>query len=94
MKIHKGDDQTRPVVSCPGSLLEGIGIWLCKYLQPLAEEQDSYLKDSKELIKMLFALKLPPNAVLFTSDAVSMYTNIITRIAIRDIACYLRSIAY
>ena len=68
----------RPIVSCPGSLLHGLGIWVDRKLQEVAKNTISYFKNSIELKEQLLKLNLPPNACLFTADAVSMYTNIPT----------------
>ena len=42
-----------------------------------------------ELKKQLLNLDLPPNARLFTADAMSMYTNIPTHMALNLIGKYL-----
>ena len=42
-----------------------------------------------ELKKELLDLDLPPNACLFTADAMSMYTNIPTHTALNLISKYL-----
>jgi hypothetical protein len=90
MKVHKTPLKTRPIVSCSGSLLFALGIWIDDKLQPVARRQRSYFKSSYVLKQELIALHLPPNARLFTSDAVSMYTSIPTAQALREIAQYLR----
>ena len=91
MKVHKTPLKTRPIVSCSGSLLYALGIWIDDKLQPVARQQKSYFKSSYVLKQDLLALNLPPHAKLFTSDAVSMYTSIPTAQALREIARYLRS---
>ena len=91
MKVHKeGQLKTRPIVSCSGSLLFALGIWIDRKLQTIAKQQRSYFKNSKQLKDLLLQLDLPPNSVLFKADAVSMYTNINTTKAINSIASYLR----
>ena len=90
MKVHKTPWTTRPIVSCSGSLLHSLGVWVDRKLQSVARSQRSYLKSSHQLKKLLIHITLPPNAVLFTADAVSMYTNIDTCQALREIATYLR----
>lgn len=91
LKIHKQPMKTRPIVSCSGSLLYGLGVWLDHKLQQVASQQKSYFKSSFDLKRELTTLRLPPNARLFTADAVSMYTNIPTAYALHEIAFYLRS---
>ena len=90
MKVHKTPLKTRPIVSCSGSLLFALGIWIDDKLQPVARQQKSYFKSSYILKQELLAMNLPPNATLFTSNAVSMYTSIPTAQALREIAGYLR----
>lgn len=85
-KIHKTPWKTRPIVSTCGSLTHPLGIWLDLVLQPPAQAQPSYIQSSFTLKKELDELPaLPPGAMLLTSDATSMYTNIGTNHAIRSI---------
>jgi hypothetical protein len=89
-KIHKkqGEDgswPTRPVCSDVTSYPHILGKWVMEQLQPVAQCQPSYFKDTFELKKMLDDIELPPNARLFTADAVSMYTNIKTEPALLEI---------
>ena len=78
-KVHKTPWKTRPIVSTSGSLLEGLGKWIDKQLQPLCKDIPSYVKNSASLVQELLELPpLPPTALLLTADAVSMYTNIDT----------------
>ena len=90
MKVHKTPLKTRPIVSCSGSLLYSLGIWVDDKLQKVARTQKAYFKSSFDLKNELTGLQLPPGAQFFTADAVSMYTNINTSQAIREIARYLR----
>ena len=97
LKAHKlkpGQNVThlksRPIVACPGSLLHPLGIWIDRKLQALAKQQESYFRNSYELRQQLCSTTYPPNAKLFTADAVSMYTNIPTNTAIMLIAKHIR----
>ena len=90
MKVHKGPPlKTRPIVSCSGSLLESLAIWVDDKLQIAARAQPSYFKSSFVLKQQLHSLDLPPNARLFIADARSMYTNIPTKRALMFIGNYL-----
>ena len=91
VKVHKGPPfKTRPVVSCSGSLLSGIGTWVDDKLQIAAKKQRSYFKSSFDLKRLLSSLQIPANASLFIANARSMYTNIPTDRALLFIARYLR----
>ena len=76
-KIHKQPTATRAIISYSGSVCHGIAKWLdvelkkiLKHLPYIASSSATVVKDLKNLNK------LPPNSLLFTMDAVSMYTNI------------------
>ena len=81
--------KSRPIISCPGSLLYGLGVWVDRKLQEVAQETASYFKNTLELKKQLLELHLPPNAHLSTTDAMSIYTNIPTHMALNLISKYL-----
>merc|ERR1711920_351963 len=94
MKVHKTPLETRPIVSCSGSILECLGKWIDYYLQKAAVRQPSYVKNSSELKKELCRLNVPANAKLFTADAKSMCTNIPTTRALLLIGRHLRDVDY
>ena len=81
--------KSRPIVTCPGSLLHPLGIWTDCKLQALAKQQVSYFCNSYDLCQDLCSTQYHPTAQLFTADAVSMYTNIPTNTAIMLIAKYI-----
>ena len=94
-KIHKGlnDDgkwPTRPVSSDVTSLPHALGKWVTEALIPIQISQPSYFKDSFELKAILDTLEFSPNALPFTADAYSMYTNIKTEPALASIGDYIR----
>ena len=59
-------------------------------LQPINSAMPTYFKDSYAFKDYIDTVTLPPGAKLFTSDAVSMYTNIDTNEALATICPYLR----
>ena len=89
LKVHKTPWTTRPIVSCSGSLLYHLGVWVDIQLQIVATAQKSYLKNSRQLKDLIGDLTLPPGSRLFTADATSMYTNIKTDMALIEIAQYI-----
>lgn len=88
-KIHKKPTSTRPVCSDCSSIAHHLGKLIDILLQPVAQGQPSFFKNSAEFKKLLQQQKLPKNASLFTCDARSMYTNIPTDIALAKIKIYL-----
>ncbi|EJK44842.1 hypothetical protein THAOC_36589 [Thalassiosira oceanica] len=87
LKVHKiPNPKMRPIVCCAGTRMNHISKWLDFQLQRLKPFVPTYIKDSHDLLAKLRNIGgLPPNARLFTADAVSMYTNIDTEHAIRVI---------
>ena len=91
MKVHKTPLKSRPIVSCSGTLLENLGVWVDRKLQHFRPLFSSYFKSSEDLKKELDQLDLLPlTALFFTSDAVSMYTSIPTETALAKITRFLR----
>ena len=92
LKLHKSPWLTRPIVSCSGSLLYHLGIWVDLHLQKIATVQPAYIESSRHLLESFDSITpLPPNCSLFKADAVSMYTNIRTDKALREIGMYIHS---
>jgi len=86
MKIHKQPLSTRPIISISGSPLHSLARWADHQLQPLVRSIPSFITSSYALVKKLQAQQetnpFPPTALLFTVDAVAMYTNIDTKEAL------------
>ena len=90
MKVHKPVLSSRPIVSCSGSLLYALGVWVDIKLQDIAAQQPTFFKSSFDLKEELIQLHVPESGRFFTSDAVGMYTNIRTAEALQEIGQYLR----
>ena len=88
-KLHKQPLTTRPVCSDCASLPHALGKWVDRQLQPIVRSQPTYFKNSLELKTLLDPMHLPPNACLFTYDAISMYTNIDTTQCLHRLTSYL-----
>lgn len=89
VKLHKTPVSTRPVCSDCASLPHALGKWVDLQLQPLVQQQTTYFKNSLALKNELDMLHLPPNACIFTYDAISMYTNINTEDCISRLSTFL-----
>lgn len=90
IKLHKSPISLRPVCSDMASLPHPLGQWVDEALQLLVQSQPAYFKNSYALKKRFGALTLPPNASLFTCDAVSMYTNIDTNQCLARLSKYFK----
>ena len=75
----KNSWKTRPVTATPDSPLHPASKYLDYKFSHLMKYLPTYVQDSESLTKKLKNIgKLPAGEKLFTSDAVSMYTNIDT----------------
>ncbi len=88
-KVHKTPFSLRPVVSTSGSLLAIFSTWLDFKMKDLLPYVLSYTKNSESIIKDLQHLHLPEEALLFTADAKSMYTNIDSNTGITSIRDFI-----
>ena len=75
-KIHKPTLVGRPIISGCDGLTERLSPFVDKILQPIAKEQESYLKDSMDFINFIERTRVPYNAILVSMDVTSLYTNI------------------
>ena len=75
-KIHKPTLPGRPIIlGCDGPT-ERISSFLDHILQPIAQAQKSYLKDTTQFINFIEKRIVPKNAILVSMDVNSLYTNI------------------
>ena len=86
-KVHKKPKwKTRPIVSCVNSRLGDLAKWVDTQLQKVIHLCPSHLKDSRTYLQQLQTLDtLPDTAIIFSADAVSMYTNINTTHALHTL---------
>ena len=78
-KIHKPTLVGRPIISgCDGLTvrLSSFPGGVDKVLQPIAQIQESYLKDTTHFIRFIESTRVPKNAFLVSMDVTSLYTNI------------------
>ena len=75
-KIHKPTLVGRPIISGCDGPTERISSFVDRLIQPIAQQQESYLKDSTDFINFIERTKLPKNAILASMDVTSLYTNI------------------
>ena len=75
-KIHKAIPVGRPIVSGSGGPTERISSFVDSLLQPIAQKQESYIKDTAHFINFIENTLLPEAAILATLDVCLLYTNI------------------
>ena len=74
-KIHKPYPVGRPIVSgCDGPTEKWS--FVDKLLQPMAQQQKSYLKDTTDFVNFVENTKVPADVILLSMDVTSLYTNI------------------
>ncbi|XP_068697418.1 uncharacterized protein [Montipora foliosa] len=75
-KIHKQKPVSRPIISGCEGLSERLSSSVDKLLQPIAQTQKSYLKDTTHFINFIEKTKVLQNTILVSMDVTSLYTNI------------------
>ena len=76
-KIHKPGCPLRPIVSGCDGPTDHLSAYVTHFIQPLASNLPSHIKDTKHFLNLIEKLPpLPPNALLVTADVTSLYTNI------------------
>ena len=75
-KIHKPTLVGRPIISGCDGPTERISSLVDRLIQPIAQMQDSYLKDTTDFINFIEKKKFPANTILVSMDVTSLYTNI------------------
>ena len=75
-KIHKLMPVGRPIISGCDGPKERISAFVDRLIQPIAQKQDSYLKDTTDFLNFIESTKLPKNTFLVSMDVTSLYTNI------------------
>jgi hypothetical protein len=88
-KVHKTPVSLRPVVSTTNSLLAVFSTWLDYKMKVLLPLVKSHIHNSIEVIQALKNIQIPKKALLFSADAVSMYTNIDTPTGVSAIRDFL-----
>ena len=75
-KIHKPNPVGRLIIlGCEGPT-ERLSSFVDKLLQPIAQTQKSYLKDTTHFINFIEKTKVSQNTILVSMDVTSLYTNI------------------
>ena len=75
-KIHKATPVGRPIISGCDGPTERISAFVDHLIQPIAQNQASYLKDTTDFLNFIEKTKLPKDTILVSMDVTSLYTNI------------------
>ena len=67
--------KTRIISRCDAPT-EKLSCFVDKILQPIAQQQESYLKDTTDFINFIEKTKIPKGVILVSMDVTSLYTNI------------------
>ena len=74
--IHKPTPVGRPIISGCDGPTERISAFVDHLIQPIAQKQASYLKDTTDFLNFIEKTKLPKITILISMDVTSLYTNI------------------
>ena len=77
-----------PIIADPNSPTQRSSSLLEKILTPLIPKLKSYIKDDLGFLKKL-SRNLDPSFTFLTCDIVSLYTNILYKIGLRALLCYI-----
>ena len=75
-KIHKPTPVGKPIISGCDGRTERISAFVDHLIQPIAQKQASYLKDTTDFLNFIEKTKLPKSTILVSIDVTSLYTNI------------------
>ena len=75
-EIHKPTPVGRPIISGVSGPTERLSAFVHKLLQPIAQQQKSYLRDTTDFINFMEGTRVPKNTVLVSMDVTSRYANI------------------
>ena len=78
----------RPIIADKNSPTQRLSSLLEKILTPLIPKLKSYIKDDLGFLKKL-PRNLDPSFTFLTCDIVSLYTNILYKIGLRALLCYI-----
>lgn len=87
---HKDLDLVgRPIISGLGSLNGRVGQWVDTQLQPLVKDLPSFLRDTEQLLGILYSFQWKENYIWVKCDVTSLYSCIPHRLGLEAITFYL-----
>ena len=82
-KIHKDNCPLRPIVEGIGSVTYALQKSLKPILKPIEGDPEFYIKDSKDLVKIMKDIKLEPDEIIISHDVVGLFTNVSIDLALK-----------
>ena len=82
-KIHKDNCPLRPIVEGIGSVTYALQKALKPILKPIEGDPEFYIKDSKDLVKIMKDIKLEPDEIIVSHDVVGLFTNVSIDLALK-----------
>ena len=83
-KIHIPTVVGRPFISGYNGPTERISSFVDRLTHPIAQSQDSYLKDTTDFINCVEKTEVPADVILISTDVTTLYTNIPQEEGIND----------
>ena len=75
-KMHRPNNQGRPIVNKTGSVTEKISVFVDLHLRKFIPRKPNYFKDTTHFINNIKNIQLEPQDIPFTIDVSSLHTNI------------------
>ena len=75
-KVQKTPVASRPIVQSQNYFTAPASTYVDEHIKPLVYQEQTVLKDTTELVKILESTKFSKNCFLVTADVSSLYTNI------------------
>ena len=94
-KVHKNYEHgtappLRGIVSCSGTMMENIAIYVEHHLKEIGKSHESYLEDTPDFLRHVEEInkgeKLPDSALLVVIDAIGLYNNIPPNEGVKSVA--------
>ena len=70
--VNNKKPSRKPIISCSDGPTERLSSFVDKLLQPIAQIQESYLKDTTHFIRFIENTRVPRNAFLVSMDVTSL----------------------
>ena len=90
-KVHKPGVPLRPIVSFVSSPTYHLSKFLANLLQPVTGKTSSHVKNSRKFVDFIKSLTLTSDETMVSFDVVSLFTCVLTVLAVRVARCRLEN---